>query len=221
MRRIIHVLLFVVFIFLLNILFYFVSDDYKKFIKQVKTWEKNTQTTSGFPNDVNIVDNVDEVIKEIQEDTQDSTDISTIKPNAEETFTSNNSEKVLGKNYQVILSGFSEYSFEKIELTTNLFDITNEYPDEYYEFYSKDLTLYFFDTKTYNEVKDIFNVLSYDVSFDINEVNNFGNSSFYINLNEDIQDNYIRIVMNYKWVVVGLKIKSEEYTQVKNILESL
>ncbi|MGB2110718.1 MAG: hypothetical protein ACPHY8_02055 [Patescibacteria group bacterium] len=98
----------------------------------------------------------------------------------------------------MILSGFSQYNFEEIELTTNLFDITNEYPDDYYEFYSKDLTLYFFDTKTYGEVKDIFDVLSYDVSFDINEVNNFANSSFYINLDEDIQDNYIRIVMNYK-----------------------
>ncbi len=221
MRRIIHVLLFVVFIFLLNILFYFLSDDYKKFIKQVKTWEKNTQTTSTFPDDINISNHVDEVIKEIQEDTQDSTDILPIQPNAEDTFVSDETQKVLGKNYQVILSGFSQYNFEEIELTTNLFDITNEYPDEYYEFYSKDLTLYFFDTKTYSEVKDIFDVLSYDISFDINEVNNFANSSFYINLNEDIKDNYIRIVMNYKWVVVGLKIKSEQYTQVKNILESL
>ncbi len=221
MRRIIHVLLFVVFIFLLNILFYFLSDDYKKFIKQVKTWEKNTQTTSTFPDDIDISNNVDEIIKEIQEDTQDSTDILPNQPNAEETFVSDETKKILGKNYQVILSGFSQYNFEEIELTTNLFDITNEYPDEYYEFYSKDLTLYFFDTKTYEEVKDIFDILSYDVSFDINEVNNFANSSFYINLNEDIQDNYIRIVMNYKWVVVGLKIKSEQYTQVKNILESL
>lgn len=221
MRRIIHVLLFVVFIFLLNILFYFLSDDYKKFIKQVKTWEKNTQTTSTFPDDIDISNNVDEIIKEIQEDTQDSTDILPNQPNAEETFVSDETKKILGKNYQVILSGFSQYNFEEIELTTNLFDITNEYPDEYYEFYSKDLTLYFFDTKTYEEVKDIFDILSYDVSFDINEVNNFANSSFYINLNEDILDNYIRIVMNYKWVVVGLKIKSEQYTQVKNILESL
>lgn len=214
-------MLFVVFIFLLNILFYFLSDDYKKFIKQVKTWEKNTQTTSTFPDNIDISNNVDEIIKEIQEDTQDSTDILPNQPNAEETFVSDETKKILGKNYQVILSGFSQYNFEEIELTTNLFDITNEYPDEYYEFYSKDLTLYFFDTKTYEEVKDIFDILSYDVSFDINEVNNFANSSFYINLNEDIQDNYIRIVMNYKWVVVGLKIKSEQYTQVKNILESL
>ena len=214
-------MLFVVFIFLLNILFYFLSDDYKQFIKQVKTWEKNTQTTSTFPDDIDISNNVDEIIKEIQEDTQDSTDILPNQPNAEETFVSDETKKILGKNYQVILSGFSQYNFEEIELTTNLFDITNEYPDEYYEFYSKDLTLYFFDTKTYEEVKDIFDILSYDVSFDINEVNNFANSSFYINLNEDIQDNYIRIVMNYKWVVVGLKIKSEQYTQVKNILESL
>lgn len=213
-------LLFIVFIFLLNIMFYFLSEDYKKFIKQLKTWDKDIQQTSTFPEDIAVLPQSE--TDDLNEDNmQDSTDISQNQPNAEETFISNDSKKVLGKNYQVILWGFARYNFEEIELTTNLFDITNEYPDEYYEFYSKDLTLYFFDTKTYNEVKDIFEVLSYDVSFDINEVNNFANSSFYINLNEDIQDNYIRIVMNYKWVVVGLKIKSEEYTQVKNILESL
>lgn len=213
-------LLFIVFIFLLNIMFYFLSEDYKNFIKQLKTWDKDIQQTSTFPEDIAVLPQSE--TDDLNEDNmQDSTDISQNQPNAEETFISNDSKKVLGKNYQVILWGFARYNFEAIELTTNLFDITNEYPDEYYEFYSKDLTLYFFDTKTYNEVKDIFEVLSYDVSFDINEVNNFANSSFYINLNEDIQDNYIRIVMNYKWVVVGLKIKSEEYTQVKNILESL
>ncbi len=201
-------------------MFYFLSEDYKKFIKQLKTWDKDIQQTSTFPEDIAVLPQSE--TDDLNEDNmQDSTDISQNQPNAEETFISNDSKKVLGKNYQVILWGFARYNFEEIELTTNLFDITNEYPDEYYEFYSKDLTLYFFDTKTYNEVKDIFEVLSYDVSFDINEVNNFANSSFYINLNEDIQDNYIRIVMNYKWVVVGLKIKSEEYTQVKNILESL
>lgn len=197
MRRIIHVLLFVVFIFLLNLIFYFVSDDYKEFIKQVKTGEKPTDQHSTFPDDITVTQ-PEQSLEDDEENIIDSTDALPYQPSAEDTFIPQESKKVLGKNYQIILEGFSKYNFDEIELTTNLFDITNEYPDDYYEFYSKDLTLYFFDTKTYSEVKDIFDVLSYDVSFSVNEVDNFANASFYINLNEDIQDNYIRIVMNYK-----------------------
>lgn len=220
MRRIIHVLLFVVLLFLLNLMFYFISDDYKEFIKQAKTGEKTTEQYSTFPDDIEVSELLETNVTQ-PENIKDSTDDFSFQPIAEETYVAEESKKVLGKNYQVILDGFSQFNFESIELTTNLFDITNEYPDDYYEFYSKDLTLYFFDTKTYSEVKDIFQVLSYDVSFTINEVNNFVDASFFINLNEDIQDNFVRIVANYKWVVVGLKVKREQYPQIKKILESL
>jgi hypothetical protein len=57
--------------------------------------------------------------------------------------------------------------------------------------------------------------------FTINRVNNFWNESFYINLNEDIKDNYIRSVINYKWIVFWLKIKKSEYNTIKNNLEKL
>lgn len=197
MRRIIHVLLFVVLLFLLNLMFYFISDDYKEFIKQAKTGEKTTDQYSTFPDDIQVSELLETNVTQ-PENINDSTDDFSFQPIAEETYVAEESKKVLGKNYQVILDGFSQFNFESIELTTNLFDITNEYPDDYYEFYSKDLTLYFFDTKTYSEVKDIFQVLSYDVSFTINEVNNFVDASFFINLDEDIQDNFVRIVANYK-----------------------
>lgn len=213
-------MLFVVLLFLLNLMFYFISDDYKEFIKQAKTGEKTTEQYSTFPDDIEVSELLETNVTQ-PENINDSTDDFSFQPIAEETYVAEESKKVLGKNYQVILDGFSQFNFESIELTTNLFDITNEYPDDYYEFYSKDLTLYFFDTKTYSEVKDIFQVLSYDVSFTINEVNNFVDASFFINLDEDIQDNFVRIVANYKWVVVGLKVKREQYPQIKKILESL
>jgi len=141
--------------------------------------------------------------------------------NETHTFISQQPEEILWKNYQKILDIFSHYSLKSIELTNNLFDLTWEYPDSYYEYYSKDLTLYFFDTKTYNQVHDVFNVLAYDLPFSVNKVNNFWNASFYINLNEDIVDNYIRLVINYKWVVFGLKIKKSEYNTVKQYLWEL
>ena len=122
------------------------------------------------------------------------------------------------KKLPKILDIFTKYSLKPIELTNNLFDLTWEYPDSYYEYYSKDLTLYFFDTKKYNEVYDVFDILTYDSPFTVNKIDNFWNSSFYINLNEDIQDNYIRLVINYKWVVFGLKIKKSEYNIIKEHL---
>jgi|TARA_Y100001960_G_scaffold324040_1_gene403572 hypothetical protein len=68
---------------------------------------------------------------------------------------------------------FSQYDLKKIELNSNLFDLTNEYPDDYFEYYSKDLTLYFFPTKRYNEVYDIFHVLTFELPIELNKVNNF------------------------------------------------
>jgi hypothetical protein len=149
-------------------------------------------------------------VNEIKEDEKETT-----------TFISKKPEKILWKNYQKVLDLFTKFSLTPIELTNNLFDLTNEYPDEYYEYYSKDLTLYFFDTKTYNEVNDIFEVLAYDLPFTLNNVDNFWNASFYINLNDDIQDNYVRLVINYRWVVFGLKIKKTNYNTIKESLLQL
>jgi hypothetical protein len=68
---------------------------------------------------------------------------------------------------------FSSYDLKELEINTTLFDITTEYPDSYIEYYSKGLTLYFFPTRTYNEIYDIFKVLEYELPFKINPVNNF------------------------------------------------
>jgi hypothetical protein len=72
-----------------------------------------------------------------------------------------------------VLNLFSIYKLNKLEINSNLFDLTDEYPDNYFEYYSKDLTLYIFPTKKYTELKDIFTVLSSELPITINEVNNF------------------------------------------------
>jgi hypothetical protein len=61
----------------------------------------------------------------------------------------------------------------KIEVNSLLFEITPEYPDYYYEYYSKDLVLYFFPTRSYEEIYNIFDYLKGDLDININEVNNF------------------------------------------------
>lgn len=218
MRRLIVFLVFLVFLFLVNVTFYFLSEDYEFFLKKIKNDDEIVymddividDTIRNQLNDSNIAVVEYESVNEKIEDEKETT-----------TFISQEPEKILWKNYQKLLDLFAKFSLKPIELTNNLFDLTNEYPDEYYEYYSKDLTLYFFDTKTYNEVYDVFEVLAYDLPFTTNKVDNFWNSSFYINLNDDIKDNYIRLVINYKWVVFGLKIKKSEYNTIKESLLQL
>ena len=218
MRRLIVFLVFLVFLFLVNVTFYFLSEDYEFFLKKIKNDDEIVymddividDTIRNQLNDSNIAVVEYESVNEKIEDEKETT-----------TFISQEPEKILWKNYQKLLDLFAKFSLKPIELTNNLFDLTQEYPDEYYEYYSKDLTLYFFDTKTYNEVYDVFEVLAYDLPFTTNKVDNFWNSSFYINLNDDIKDNYIRLVINYKWVVFGLKIKKSEYNTIKESLLQL
>jgi hypothetical protein len=52
-------------------------------------------------------------------------------------------------------------------------------------------------------------------------LNNFWDNSFYINLNDDINDNIVRIVVSNKWVVFWLKMKKNEYNLIKEKLNTL
>lgn len=214
MRKVIVFLIFLIIIFIVNILFYFVSDDYREFLKNLKNKENTTVSLD------------EKAFNDIpQLEVSDSEKIVPSTKN-EEIFTLEDSkwkvelknEVVLWKNYQDIIDIFSVYNLNKLEINSSLFDITNEYPDNYFEYYSADLTLYLFPTKTYRDLADIFTVLSDELPFTINEVNNFWDNSFFINLNNDIADRFIRIVVSNKWVVFWLKIKITEYDLVKSKL---
>ena len=116
---------------------------------------------------------------------------------------------------------FSTFNPGKLETYSNTFGITTEYPDPYHEWYSAGVSIYAFSTKTYDEVRNIFLAISYDASFELNEVNNFGQRSLYINLDEAIDDNHVRIVLEYENRVFWLKIRKDRYNEVKEILSAL
>lgn len=220
MRNTILFIIFLIFSFLINVIFYYVSDDYRDFLKNLKNDELIIKEKPSFIND----DFSKKEEKKIDEN------IEIIKPNNENSIIFNKlddnkveikSNVSLWKNYLDILDLFLNYDLQELELNTNLFDITSEYPDNYLEYYSKDLTLYFFPTKNYKDVYDIFSVLEYELPFKINELNNYGDNSFFINLNQDINDSFIRIVISNKWVVFWLKIKKNEYNKIKEKLNTL
>lgn len=209
MRNIIKILFFIMLIFFINIFFYFFSSDYRFFLKKLKDKDSVVYLEEKVINDSfstvqdiqpESIVKIDNIISGKREDTQIQKEV------------------VLWKNYRNIVDLFSDFDLRLIEINSNLFDITDEYPDTYYEYYSNNVTVYLFTTKTYTEVLDIFHVLEYDLPFRVNEVNNFWERSFYVNLNEDINDSYIRLVISHKWIVFGLKIKKDQYNTVKDIL---
>ncbi|MDR0771524.1 MAG: hypothetical protein LBF15_00115, partial [Candidatus Peribacteria bacterium] len=175
MRNVIWFIIFLIFAFFINVIFFYISADYREFLQSFK---EDKVITDDKPR---IDDNIENDFT-IEEKVDTEEDLAIVAPSNknEEIFEKNDNNKVeikgevvLGKNYKDILTLFESYNLKELEINTTLFDVTTEYPDNYIEYYSKELTLYFFPTKTYNEVRDIFKVLEYELPFTINEINNF------------------------------------------------
>ena len=120
-----------------------------------------------------------------------------------------------------VLKLFTEFNLVELKYHWKLLDVTSEYPDKYFEYYSMDLTLLFFPNKWYNEIKDIFSVESNWYNFMINEVDNFWDESFYVNLWENSADWDIRVIFKKNGKTFWFKVSKTEYSKVKNILKQL
>jgi len=207
----------VIIIFGVNLIFYFLSEDYRFFLKKIKENDDVVYMEEKAYNDKLKTIDIDK--HQLVEVSKENEKIFNLDKDSWKIELKN--EVTLWKNYQDIVDLFKIYKINKLEINANLFDLTDEYPDNYFEYYSKDLTLYLFPTKTYSEVYDIFSVLSDELPFTVNEINNFWDNSFYINLDKDIEDRFIRLVISNKWVVFWLKVKKTEYSLVKEILTKL
>ncbi len=230
LRYFIYIIWFLIISFLLNIFFYFISSDYRNFLKEIKsdnvwkiqviynTWKTIWNNKSNNQKEANsiIIDekNINNVDKKSYIDTGDTEDKKVIYSQVVGEIKETKIEKD-------ILNKFREFKLKKLELHPRLFDLTTEYPNKYIEYYSEYLTLYFFGNEPYEKLKDVFNVLTYELPFSINEVNNFWNKSFYINLNKDFNDNQIRIVFLYKNRTFWVKVSKKLYSIVKEKLERL
>ncbi len=225
MRKVIIFIIFLIVLFIVNIWFYILSDDYRAFLKNLKDNDTKVELQEKSFSDSLLQENITDtnVVKTNKTENVKIDKKTDIKENEEEGTWSKEvtTEITLWKNYLELVDLFSSYGINKLHVNSNLFDITDEYPDNYYEYYSKDLTLYLFPTKSYKDVYDIFSVLSSDLPFKIKEVNNFWEKSFYVNLNNDISDRFIRLVISNKWIVFWIKIEKTQYDAVKQKLQSL
>lgn len=215
--------------FILNIWLYYTSESYRWFLQNIK-WEKIVEEVND---DYRIKE--EEIEKSLEEELNEKIIINKEEANLE--LNSKNSliekiefvQKKVDKNIEmkdyskkflnIFYEKFWEDTFTMLEEHSSLMEVTSEYPDKYFEFYSPDLTLYFFPTKDYNEVKEIFEIESDWDLFIINEVDNFWDESFYINLWEDYRDDFIRIILSKNDSVIWIKVSKNEYDSIKNIIK--
>lgn len=204
MRKLVFIIFVATCIFTLNLGFYIFSEDYRFFIKKIKysdevvyddNLEVNDTDTITLREDTGNLENLTSTQKSItpEDDFQFLEEVQQEKQLKlpQEVLTMRDTEKD-------VLALFEDYDLKSLIKHSSLFDITTEYPDEYFEYYSNDLALYFFSSKSYTQVFDIFEVLSYDLPYDINETNTFGQASFFINLKEVYTDEFVRLVVQYE-----------------------
>ncbi len=223
--KIFQLLLVAIFMFVLNVWLYYTSEAYREFLQNIK-WEKivekvddeyridNKEIEKSLEDQLNekIIDNKEEIKKEL--DSKDSL-IEKIE------FVHKNLDiKIEESDFiKTFLENFKQFNLTKIEDVSSLMDVTDEYPDKYFEYYSPELTIYSFPTKNYKEVREIFEIESNWNNFSINEVDNFWEESFYINLWENYKDNFIRIIFLKNNNVIWIKVSKNEYSSIKNIIK--
>lgn len=211
-----------------NIIAYSVSEDYRFFVKKIKYKQEVVYENVGKIDDSERIIFIED---EVQENINNSDKIIISK----EWFTFLDALWIKEKSWEND-ENFPDLTFTEQEIleqlkekfvlwesvpTTSLFDITTEYPDKYHEYSNKHVSLYIFSTKSYQQVYNIFDVLTYELPYTLNEANNFGEKSFYINLEGVYADEKVRIVFQYQNKTFWLKIKKDSYNIVKQILDEL
>jgi len=246
MNKKIYILIFILIWFILNIIFFMFSDNYRYFLQSLK-YDNTPEYKVDDKYKISITDEYEEIVNEndlfswLSNNFSDKS--SAIDKNKE---LSNNSDKVKLGSIKInnnnwredkkiefldsieeikltdiennILESLKKYNLKKIDLHPRLFGLTWEYPDDYFEYYADDINLYFFWNKLYSDMKDIFEVLTYELPFSLNEVNNFWEKSFYLNLNSWFDDENVRVILKKSNRIFWFKIKKELYNQMKNDL---
>lgn len=245
MKKIIYIIFFIVLGFLLNISFYYFSSSYRDFLKLLEGEQSIISNSDKvyIAYDVNIEDiekkqkndtivqkkdvnnKLDNTIKDAKDKVkrldEDKIQVWTWVQESKVEYKTDREELKITKIEEEILKLFSSYKLKELELHPRLFDLTSEYPDKYFEYYVEGLNVYFFGNKPYYEIKDVFSVLTYELPFNIKEVNNFWDKSFYINLSESFVDDNTRFIMQYKNRTFGFKVKKDIYPDLRDKLNKI
>ncbi len=234
MMKVVFILFLLIFVFIGNIFLYFKNDEYKFFVKKIKYSDEVVYVKDGLnvsewtwaiANCENLLRQKDLNNDWVMDFTSDSIEPWIMDMEEKRNLAKEKKEEEKKATMSVvgiyILDKLSNFGLRKIDEHPSLFDLTTEYPDNYLEYDSEDLVLYYFPTKDYNWVLEVFKALAHELPYTINEVNNFYWESFYINIEEDFKDNYVRFIFNYENNVFWLKIKNDRYNELKDIIKKL
>lgn len=261
MKKIVYTLFTLFFLFLVNIVFYYISEDYRFFLQNLKKSDNisietiidddiNLDNASPLVDDKNVVidinpdiiseeNNIDDNISEeantwviVDVDSTGSIidiekELNDIKLEEEEITNiekelnwDNNSEKLeLSMIDNEFLNKFQVYWISESPYLSSLMWLTTEYPEKYIEYSAKNIEVLFFFDNSFQSIYEFFDIISYDLPFELKRVDNFWDKSFYINLDES--DWYVRLIIEKNARVFWLKILKSEYNNVKNILNNL
>lgn len=221
MKKIVYALLFLVFTFLFNVVLYYYSDSYSFFLKKIKygdeiiiQWSKEITDAvkENTPAMCDCQKEIDSVCGTFGKQNDTSFMLSSGALNREAEF--NEFFSFFDKN-TFVLKNYDEYY--------KIFDITDEYPKEYFTYTSEQMEIYLFSWGKYNDLYNLFELLSTypgeDKKFSLNKANNFWKKTFYINLEKD--DGNVRLVVDNWKILFWLKVKKSYYNEVKKILEKL
>lgn len=225
MRGIIIFLLILMFLIAGNIAAYVVSEDYRFFLKKIK-----------YQNDVvydnQIIDDTERLILINNPDISDDENTQIVVNQQWVTFLDALSWDIVQQEAETlpnitleeleVLDTLSEvFVLRENQEGEILFWITDEYPDLYREYTNAHMSLYMFSTQRYTPIKNIFEVLSFELPIELNEVNNIWDASFFINMSSGFDDGLVRIVFEHQNYAFWLKIKKDNYNRTKNALEQL
>lgn len=114
-----------------------------------------------------------------------------------------------------ILKDF-ELNLQEPQEYYQIFGITDEYPNEYLHYFSNFWDIYYFYKS--NDIDEIYRFfeITNEGDYILNQVNNFGNASFYINAT----DWNVRIIIDAHNMIIGLLIQESYYYEIKDILNN-
>ena len=218
--------LFLLIVLLLgNIILYKTSEEYRFFVTKIRHQERVIESQNILLSDSVLTQRERQALgrdSDIDMSSVDDFSMSTLEfLESISTRNSIDSERLELLPSQLtlrILDYFAEYNLSSVNPEEYLFSVTPEYPDPFLQWQSSDISFYSFPTKSFRDVYDIFDVLAFELPMYTNQVNNFWDKSFFINMESGWHDWYVRIVFEYQSEVFWLKIKNLHYNAIRDKL---
>ena len=213
---------------LLNIVLYNTNEEYRFFVTKIRYQEDIIESHGITLNDSVITQSERELLGRNSQDNEiedEGMSVSAMEflesisgSRTRTSIDTQNLELLPSEAALAIVDYLWSYNLESVNSEEYLFSVTPEYPDPFLQWYSSDVNFYTFPTKTYRDLFDIFDVLGFELPIYINEVNNFWEKSFFINMENGWEDWFVRIVFEYENEVFWLKIKNLHYNAIRDML---